>query len=259
MRKLFWCWAAGGVFAATGWYLGHQAGCCEGMALQSVNSASTANVVKPLFEMSSYTVNGQPCSTPTTAPSGPAPIVIHEEEPPVAEVCEARTGVAVMPDASGATAIVPPAIIDTVTPVKTEEPQTPPCPMVMPYCTDDDVPEASAPRMRYADEGVTQAPGIPPLYSEWEELPMPTTEAGSAEEAEPVHFEHFPGCPYARPCPKTPSKSGGTGETSEPVLPKKHKTRYHSTSDDATRQQGIDTMEYRRSDGGLNEYGPGPF
>jgi hypothetical protein len=109
-----------------------------------------------------------------------------------------------------------------------------------------------------------------------EELPPPTEEPSEAEpkcEEDPHRHEHYSGCPHTT-CPYTgksyPSyeplrKSGREESSEEPVeKAKPHGTKPHSgdtgkSNEQCPRTQGVDTMEYRSSDGGLNEYGPNPL
>jgi hypothetical protein len=108
-----------------------------------------------------------------------------------------------------------------------------------------------------------------------EELPPPVEEESSDEpkcQEDPHRHENYSGCPHVT-CPYTgktypscePPKSAGKEESQEPVeMPKPHDKKSHSgkgckIKDECPRTQGVDTMEYRPSDGGLNEYGPGPL
>jgi hypothetical protein len=64
------------------------------------------------------------------------------------------------------------------------------------------------------------------------------------------------------PIEGVPTKRPGKDECSEEVGPKRHKANYPGKcgrSEECPKHPEVDTMEYRRSDGGLNEYGPGPF
>ena len=73
-------------------------------------------------------------------------------------------------------------------------------------------------------------------------------------------------CPYTgKTYPScTPDTKSGKEEISEEepeMKPKKHRTKPHSSKgkENCPHTEGVDTMEYRSSDGGLNEFGPGPY
>jgi hypothetical protein len=165
----------------------------------------------------------------------------------------------------------------------------------MPYCTDEDdpmpkpcMPYADGEEKKQADDSAKSEDGA---FQEWmkffkaadeekkdapaEELPPPTEEPQvepKCQEDPHIH-EHYSGCPHTT-CPYTgrsypsctPATKSGQEETSEePVQkPKKHGKKAKpgkgcKSKDDCPRTEGVDTMEYRKSDGGLNEYGPGPL
>jgi hypothetical protein len=199
-------------------------------------------------------------------PPEPAAIVIPEDEPmPRIDVAEA-----------------PPSTID-ITGFQGQEMSDRSCPMVMPYCVDDDEPMPQ-PRMPYADAGKKQADGSEAseddAFKAWmklfdegsketkgtdaEELPPPQEEPKSDSKCEEdIHrHEQYPGCPHVT-CPYTgksyparaPMKKRGKEESSEEPDGSKRPGAKEGTP----RTQGVDTMEYRPSDGGLNEYGRGPF
>ncbi len=204
---------------------------------------------------------------------GPDPIVINEEEP-ASRVEEAE------PPSS---TIDLPGLPDGI------------CPMVMPYCTDDE--PMSKPSMPYADsEAEKPAAGgdesDDKVFKAWmnlfeasgresksepaEQLPAPTEEPSirsDEPQAEPkcqedshLH-EHYSGCPHTY-CPYTgksyPSdtaatKSGKEENSEEPApAPKKHGKK-GKDKETCPHTEGVDTMEYRPSDGGLHEYGPSPL
>jgi hypothetical protein len=168
------------------------------------------------------------------------------------------------------------------------------CPMVMPYCTDDEEQAAAKRVMPYAeDDGVKPATAIEEsednAFKAWmkliegsdqaekdgpaEVLPAPTEEPSTepkCQEDSRIH-EHYSGCP-SMTCPYTgksypshaPStkKSGKEESSEEPALPgriRKHSGKGRKSEDSRPHTEGVDTMEYRPSDGGLNEYGPGPL
>ena len=114
-----------------------------------------------------------------------------------------------------------------------------------------------------------------------EELPPPVEEEPQAQPKcqEDSHLhEHYSGCPRVT-CPYSGKgemekhdkrtwdidpkmKKKGKEECSEePPQPgkKPQPGKDGKKKDEPVRTQGVDTMEYRPSDGGLNEYGPGPI
>jgi hypothetical protein len=209
----------------------------------------------------------------------PAPIVIHEDEP-AGEEAEVPEG-----PAHGDVECLP------RTPEGTGE-QPPACPLVMPYCEDEELPPAETLPMPRAEEdegGEHCDDNIPAVFRFWMEcFKGPSETKGGTETAEPAkaddvprceedrhYYEHYSGCPYtgcrkppqgppAAARPPAPAKGRGQDECSEePPAPgkAKHKANYHGKgkSEDCPAHPEVDTMEYRKSDGGLNEYGPGPF
>ncbi len=193
-----------------------------------------------------------------------APIVIHEEtveELPVPSTIEI-SGLPACPDAV--------------------------CPMVMPYCADDEQ-AALKPIMPYAEDN-----DIKPVsatkesedkeFKEWMKLFEESDQSGkdnSAEELpepkcqEDSHIhEHYSGCPSTT-CPYTgksypsrapatkPGKKSGKEGDSEPTVihhrARKHSIKGYKDKGNKSHTDGIDTMEYRPSDGNLNEYGRGPL
>ena len=205
-----------------------------------------------------------------------APIVIGEEEPMPAEP-------------------IPPAAAIEI-PAKPGEPMPANgCPMVMPYCQDDGEPPITPPIMPHAD-GDDDKPNEKKAddsenkdFKEWmklfeeenkkdksptaEELPAPTEE--EEPQAEPKcqedshRHEHYSGCPRVT-CPYTgksypacePPKQAGKEESNEEPPPhgkKPHHGKGCKDKDECPCDPSVDTMEYRKSDGGLNEFGPGPM
>jgi hypothetical protein len=166
------------------------------------------------------------------------------------------------------------------------------CPMVMPYCSDGDEQAASKPVMPSTEDD-DKKPATASEDSEdgefkaWmklfegtdqagkkkdgpaEELPPPTEEPSAepkCQEDSHIH-EQYPGCPCTT-CPYTgksypscaPAKKSGKEESSEePVHHHRSLKRSGKDEDIRPRTEGVDTMEYRPSDGGLNEYGRGPL
>ncbi len=212
----------------------------------------------------------------------PAPIVIPEDEP--------------MPREE---ALVPPPVVEptpiespcpVVMPYCTDDDDPMPRPH-MPYADG----EKSTGAEEEAEDGVMKAwkeffkeagPDNPASPSE-EQKAIPTEKPNSepkCQEDSHLH-EHYPGCPSTT-CPQTGKNRPAapadkkTGQRVEPLhkkvwdfeeasempveKPKEHGKKGAPSKDcegkkGCPRTQGVDTMEYRRSDGGLNEYGPGPF
>jgi hypothetical protein len=173
------------------------------------------------------------------------------------------------------------------------------CPMVMPYCTDED--EAPA-QMPYATDDEPAAgytsekqdrdswffriwSNLLPKKVASEEAPPEDTDVlcpdqcpGMGDCKEDSHYHHqYPGCPHTV-CPYTgrsypdeamtpPSSNAapsGSEEGSETKpAPKKmmHKSKkVDSEQDGCPKHPDVDTMEFRPSDRQLNEHGPGgPF
>jgi hypothetical protein len=204
-------------------------------------------------------------------PAGPAPIVIPEDDPPPAAVAEE--------DGNVAPVATPNATIEMDAEAA--------LPAVMPYCEDGRAPAPG--RMPYADEGAepTGAADARPAPSKRECLaayfkklfqkhaaPSATTEAeedsGTKGEGEADYhrYHHHTGCPanycpYTGRCYPEPAsppclkKSHGGAEDSEaPAKPGKGCDK----GEGCPKHPEVDTMEYRKSDGRLDDYGPGgPF
>lgn len=220
------------------------------------------------------------------------PIVIHEDVPMPQEIPPRpsppvdMTGMQTPAMLANGCAIVMPYCQDDG-----EEPTTPP---IMPGAEDENgepivVDEKKADDLSEDSEDTT--------FKEWmnlfeagtedtppsaEELPAPTEEEEDLEEPkcqEDSHrHEHYPGCPPVT-CPYTGKLhcdqlklKGGEESNEEPphgrnydILggPRPHGKKRHSgksseDKDECPRTQGVDTMEFRPSDGGLDEYGPDP-
>jgi hypothetical protein len=289
MRKLFWCCTAAGVLAAGGVCAVARYACCpESLVYRS--AAAVAALMHPLAGLG-LTAAGRcargPAAEETATRAGldedddvpgeptPAPIVIREEGPAVeeSEPPQAQDH-CTEPGATGT--LCPPATVE----------QTPPCPMTMPYCTDEEARPAAVPVMPQADESPL-AREAKTLFQFWvdafgnakeetggEETAEPARADGAPNCQEDAHYhEHYSGCPYtgyhlpSQRCPVTPAravpgKRQGEDECSEEPAPKKHKAHYPGKcgkGEECPKHPDVDTMEYRRSDGGLNEYGPGPF
>jgi hypothetical protein len=202
----------------------------------------------------------------TAPPAGPAPIVIPEDDTPPAPPADENADLAPLA-APG---------IDLNNEVNL---------VVMPYCEDDRAPAPT--HMPYADEGAepTGAAEAPPARPKHECLKAffmklfekKGDQSGTAEGTEEgegdyhrYHPDHHPGCPsnycpYTGRCypePATPPKKAHGGEEKS-ESPKGHPAKHHKGCD---KDEGcpvhpdVDTMEYRKSDGRLDDYGPGgPF
>jgi hypothetical protein len=302
MRKLLWCCSAAGMLAAGGLFAAMYFACrCPDSTIgRFVYTAATVTfTLHPIRGLASLAdsanrdatlsedmggsieecipADPQPiqpeqaaekivAAAVETLPPEPAAIVIPEDESsPRTEVAE-----------------TPPSTID-ITGFQGQETLDRTCPMVMPYCVDDDEP-IPQPRMPYADAGKKQADGSEASEDEefkaWmklfdegskekeaievEELPQPQEEPKSDSKCEEdIHrHEQYPGCPRVT-CPYTgksypvraPLKKRGKEESSE----EPGGSKLPGAKESIPRTQGVDTMEYRPSDGGLNEYGRGPL
>lgn len=283
MRKLFWCCTAAGVLAVGGvCAVAHHAGCPA--SIVSRGAVAAAALIHPLTglgltagrctcgpageetaardDASNNAVPPEPKpvapeavgAPPTAVAHGPSPIVIREEEPTEHEE-------------SGTTGtLCPPATIEP------SGERAPPCPATMPYCTDEGVPTAAEAKLLYqiwlglfGESKVTRG---------GEETAEPARAAEPPSCQEDAHYhEHYSGCPYtgyhlpSKRCPVTPvqaepGKHRGEDECCEEPAPKKHKVNYPGKAgkdEECPKHPEVDTMEYRRSDGSLSEYGPGPF
>jgi hypothetical protein len=213
----------------------------------------------------------------------PAPIVIHEEPEPATPPQPEEPSESESKEPSGT-----PTVATASGPAVPEKTYPP----LMPYCTDDATPM----RMPYADEnedsGAGQAGTDPDNGTSWWQrlfhLRAPEGRVpGGAEPSEPDgasdcredgnYHQHYSGCPYTgRCCPDSPKpkapvsarpdrKPHGKGEAGEeqepPAEPETHGQKQHykgcRDGDDCPRHPEVDTMEFRPSDRGLNEYGPG--
>lgn len=207
----------------------------------------------------------------------PASIVIHEEvpqaaPPPAAGKEETSEWQKVEPkDAEVIPTPPSPLMSDLAT-------GPAPCPDVMPYASEDGEP-AQAERMPYAAGDESQEPTSPQPEdrSDADKAAQPSEPQNAPEcKEDPNYHHHYSGCPSTTCCPytgrcypSTPSyqpstpKTGGQDESSEPKAKKKKHTSKKQPmgldNENCPTHPEVDTMEYRKSDGGLNEYGPGPF
>ncbi len=314
MRKLFWCCTAAGVVAAGGIYTAARQGCCP-QAVASTAATAGLHFFHPLARLGVTAgrfargpaaeetltraardegeVPDEPRPVQAELVRRPAPIVIAEEEPALdrplnPEACEpARPECAVAPMATGK--LCPPATVNgnpgqaPAVECRTED-QAPTCPMVMPYCTDEEATAETAPPMPRADEEPAFGANAKVQFPFWVEGrkagkeeqqtngPARGDDTPNCQEDE-HYYEHYSGCPYtgyhlpSQRCPGTPidpepTKRPNQDECSEESAPRKHKVNHPGKSvesEECPVHPDVDTMEFRRSDGGLNEYGPGPF
>ncbi len=212
-----------------------------------------------------------------------APIVIHEDD--------------VMPR-NEAVQVAPPSIVLNernfeIADMQGQEIPSKGCPTVMPHCRDDEDGPVAAPKMPPADGSQATEPSVfkawMDLYTEKkeekapviEELPPPTElepqDEPKCQEDSHLH-EHYPGCPRTT-CPydikdrmqkyfnrvwdlnSKVKKKGSEESSEEPPLPgeKAYPSKDCKDKEGCPRTKGVDTMEYRKSDAGLDEYGPGPI
>jgi hypothetical protein len=259
------CFAAGGVMAVGGWWLADRyssttAHWCGTVADGCCASAGCGTLHCP----------EQPATPPSPGPecepvgclqlTAAAPIVIRDEEAPAEPVpCPDNTDATHpmnLPDVNAAVAAAPPV----------DEPASV-CPMIMPYCTDDVDAHCVVPRMPQADESVPLMCGCRQGTAESCDLPEHLDRPACQEDAH--YHDQYPGMPYAGPAPKPashakqkPAAVPGQEEcpVPDPAAPRLHKAHYPGKRFDCEEcpaHPEVDTMEYRKSDGGLNEYGPG--
>lgn len=222
-----------------------------------------------------------------------APIVIHEDDPMPGDLI-APTGPTRRESAIVSGQEIPPNGCPILMPLCQDEDEFPATPPRMPYAKENErKPAHSRAKMSSgsSEEAETSA------FKEWmkffkkeketkeeklpseEELPPPTEEEpksdGKCQEDSHRH-EQYPGCPRVT-CPfggydtreqyfkrawdfdPKMSKKGKEEASEEPPqsgkMPNSHKER--TDKEAPMRTKGVDTMEYRPSDGGLHEYGPG--
>jgi hypothetical protein len=291
MRKLIWCCTAAGVAAAGGLFMAARYTCChpESLVGRGVATACMGAPILPEIPTPYSACPAESCEN-EEFPAGaetpaPAPIVIHEDDPPMVErpqtQCPCNHGAS---EICHHAALCPPAQVDTSdlhgpTPAAYTDEHFPSCPTVMPYCTDEEesAPE-ELPMPRAAEEGLEHQVfsfwmgwfGMTgPVISETSEPPM--DDVPRCEE-DLHYFEHYSGVPYTGPCQppcrkrpspaRPPLKGKGEDDCCEPPQALKiHKAHYNGPprAEDCPSHPEVDTMEYRRSDGGLNEFGPGPY
>jgi hypothetical protein len=286
MRKVIWCCSAAGVLTA-GSFLSLAFYACRcphsfvGRSMQVIAEASIA--MQPLYGLTSMAMRASQASTPAheTAtprdeciPEDPQPVMVsqREELPEPKEVIEPDAAPIVINeqnfDLEPAPAVPAP---NEFADLQRQEIPPKSCPITMPYCRDDEDEPATPPKMPRADAEEEMKHTV---FKEWmelfeegnkgkddkptfvEELPPPTEvglQAGPKCEEDRHLHEQYPGCPRT----SSPYRSKGKEESSEE--PRQPSKKPHSDKDkeDCPRTKGVDTMEYRKSDAGLDEYGPG--
>jgi hypothetical protein len=327
MRKLLWCCSAAWVFAAgsllfSGYYACSYPDSCVGRFLLTAAQVSVG--VQPFTGLASLAMRVEQVSSHASEMAGSAEECIPAEPQPVAPqvneekeehvVGQAEIG-CLMPQgdpiviredepvARNEPAPIAPSTID-MDGMKEQQVPEKVCPIVMPYCQDDEIERTTPPHMPYAEAEkempskpqkpnatATEEPSNANVFNAWkrlwesgneesssevEELPYPkeepTNESHQEEiEHHPVHSSCCPQtiCPYTGKSYPTyiPPSKRGKEETCEeqpptkvePSAQKHHGSKGCDKEHQCPRTQGVDTMEYRRSDGGLNEYGPHPF
>jgi hypothetical protein len=292
MGKRIWLWAAGGLLATGGVYLSARNACVTDGPLARV-AAGTACTACCVLASHQATETGEPGKPPAASDAGPTPaaaadpaptspapppIVIREEEPPAAEQCEPDAGT--NESAAGRTMVA--ASTDfPARPSPVAEDRVAAAPPRMPYCGENVAPEApaAAPHMPRADQG----PADDSSWAEfieacgWPLTPEESIEAAKAPDGpatcreDPRRHDDYSGCP----CPNAARTVPVSGKRGAPVDkgadtcgkpsakdgPQMYKAHHpgdwKKREEDCPRHPEVDTMEYRRTDGGLNEYGRG--
>ncbi|MHB1425671.1 MAG: hypothetical protein ACYC3I_21085 [Gemmataceae bacterium] len=298
MRKLIWCCSAAAVLTAGGFLsLAYYAYRCPetlvGRSMRVIADASIA--MQPLSGLTNLVVRTSQSNAPGSqtpgaveecVPADPHPVAAEHKEEVVlipAEVEQDAAPIVIGEDDPMPHEVMPP----DVAAMPLEQVQEMPangCTIVMPYCCqDDDEPRVMRNAEGKADGSNEEAEQS--VFKEWmaiftskegkapavEELPPPTEEEPRAEpkcQEDPHRHEQLSGCPRVT-CPYTgksypasaPAMKKGREEISEePPQPSKKPNSHKGCKgkDQCPRTEGVDTMEYRKSDAGLNEYGPGP-
>lgn len=275
MRMVKWLGGAAAVVLAGGVYLG----------IQSKESAPGRLIAWCFSSQSdSHTCSKCGCSQPEEIPTldelpsepiaieepqllasvestGPAPIVIREDEPAEIASVPETIDLAIF---KGPMAPADAAVGTLTMPYCAED-----APPPMPYVSDGD--EADAGELSWAKPyEVEHAKGC--TYKQ------PRTEDSEAPRCEvvPAHYQHYSGtpplgsCPYACPHHHSDYKPMPLGVGQEPTEALKdlqpvgstiqrHESFKPNEKGKLPRQAVVDTMEYRKSDGKLNDFGPGPF
>lgn len=289
MRKLIWCGSAAGLLVIGGMIaVSYYAGCHPNSTVgRCIRAAASATLVIQPAAHFGTTPQG---STIHAIPADPQPIVPPQTMEP------AEAGVADNPEPEenhDLSPIIikeeellpaneelnkgPTAEIPTLNERNFEVPASA-APMHMPYCTDDD--EATAKKEDQATNPLKAS--AEESFKEWMKMYKGAEEANDAAAKEEIpdlpqtgpkcqedihRHEQYSGCPHTTgPC-KGKSGSSGTyksGREESSEAPKKRRKKPSSgkeceKSKSCPHPQGVDTMEYRKSDGRLNEYGHGPY
>lgn len=294
MRKVIWCCSVAGVLSAVGFLsLAYYACRCPdslvGRSMQVIAEASVA--MQPLNGITSLARHSSQTNTADSETAGSVEECIPDDPQPIAPeptgkvVTLDKIEVEAAPIVIGEEESMPreEAAPVVVAPLDGSKPKG--CPIIMPYCQDDgDKPIV----LGTGDEKSSSEDAEGATFKEWmklfntskkdkssptEELPAPVEEPEPQAEPkcqEDIHLhEHYPGCPRVT-CPYTgksersctPVRKSGTEEASEEPPHEKKKLprlKVGKTGEDELPAPNVDTMEYRKSDAGLNEYGPGPL
>ena len=250
MRKLLWCCTAAGVLATGSLLSATYYGCCHpdsGVGRFLVTTAQATVAIQPFTGVASLaarsnqagTQQGEIGSIEDSVPADPQPIAPEVKEAPKEEPDEVVLAPiqAIAPE--GAAIVIPeddpiphvepapiaPSTIDMEN-LKGQEVPGNVCPIVMPYCSDDEAKTATPPIMPYADEKeqksakkskkdapATEEESEENVFKAWmkvwesgsesktepaEELPFPKEEPQSEpkwQEDSQLH-EHYPGTPH---------------------------------------------------------------
>jgi hypothetical protein len=275
MRKLFWCCTlavvAAGSLAITAYQtwlhpesvvircvgvMTQAAGAWRAVSLGVLSTTQAASQDRAVREMIPEDPRPVQETTATTVahkaevPPGPPPIVIPEEEP-------ARTGADPKPD--------------ELVQGGEEKDQTPP--PLMPLVGDEPADKASKPEQKSVFDAwlrfFTQQ-AAPSGQSEEADSVGPMSLPSCQEDSH--YHEHYSGCPHtscpASICPYTGKSVPSDTPELPPAVPEKnktapgkqaHKVLQHSAEkrSETAAHPDVDTMEYRPSDGPLNEFASG--
>jgi hypothetical protein len=221
-----------------------------------------------------------------------APIVIHEDDPMphdvMLPVARADNDLPVVQGLE-----IPPNGCPIIMPHCQDDDEVPAMPPRMPYAEENEQKSAQADAKK-TEGGMGEEANT--LFKEWtklfeegkedksesvEELPPPVEEKPQSEpkcQEDSHRHEHYAGCPRTT-CPycgkngmeqhskrtwdidPKMKKKGQEESSEEPPQPAKkpQPSKDGKSKNELLPTQGVDTMEYRPSDGGLNEYGPGPI
>lgn len=285
MRKVIWCCAVAGVLSASSflslaYYACRYPDSLVGRSMQAVAEASL--VTQPVSGLTALVLHGSQANGSTAGdveeciPEDPQPVAPERKEEVVIQTCiEIEEEVA--PIVLGKEEPMPrdepaPVVVDPI-----EDKAAQGCLVAMPYCQDD---EDKAPVMPGADGEEAEKEA----FKEWmkflntnkeeksltsEELPAPkeieeTQAEPKCQEDSHLH-EQYPGCPRVSSPYRgksSPVRKSGKEEASEEPpqeIKKSSPGKVGKGKSEELPMPNVDTMEYRKSDGGLNEYGPGPL